>query len=165
MLLYVMRHGPAEDRAASGLDADRALTSAGRDVVKRAANELRRAIGDAHLPRILSSPLRRAQETATILGSIAGTERLSPEVEDDLAADEELPLRLVTELAGRGRDVAIVGHQPTVEHLVRHLSGRHDVLPSGFRTAMVVALVIEGALPGALPTAEIRWVVDPHALG
>ena len=33
MRLYVMRHGPAEDRAPTGRDFDRALTRAGREVV------------------------------------------------------------------------------------------------------------------------------------
>lgn len=157
MMLYVMRHGPAEDRAASGRDADRRLTAAGRAVVERAAQRLR-ARG-AHLPRILTSPLVRARETAAILGLVAGTARLPPEEHDDLAADQDLPLRLVGELAGLGHDAVLVGHQPTVEALVRHLSGRRDVLPTGFRTATVVALELE---PAPL-AAEVRWVVDPHA--
>lgn len=164
MLLYVMRHGPAEDRASSGRDADRALTTAGRELVVRAAGAVRKARGNADLPRVVSSPLRRAHETATLLAALAASPQLVPELHDELADSDELPLRLVTRLVKRRADAAIVGHQPTVERLVRHLVGRGDALASGFRTGMVVALEL-GLEPstGALLPAELRWAFDPHA--
>lgn len=163
-MLYVMRHGPAEDRARTGRDADRALTSAGRAVVTRAAHALRSA-RDAGLPRIVSSPLLRARETAAIVGTLAGSAGIEIELHDALGADGDLPLGLVVELARRGHDAALVGHQPMVEHLVRRLSGRSDVVPAGFRTAMVVALELAMGSEGQVTGAEVRWVVDPHALG
>jgi phosphohistidine phosphatase len=136
MRLYVMRHGPAEDRAATGRDFDRALTPAGRDVVGRAARALRAEGGPA---RVLSSPLRRARETAEIVVQSLSLD--PPELHDDLAVDAGLPLDLIGALARAGTDVLLVGHQPVVEDLVRQLADPVPVpLPGGFRTALIVML-------------------------
>ena len=159
MLLHVMRHGPAEDRAPSGRDADRSLTQAGREVVARAARALHEARSKAGRPplRILASPFRRAHETAEIVAS-AVVPAIEVDLHEDLGADAGLPLRLVAEVTAEGADVLLVGHQPVVEALVRHLV--HPVeppLPGGFRTALVVTLS---------PLAEGRWhlasVLDPY---
>ena len=159
MLLYVMRHGPAEDHAPTGRDFDRALSRAGREVVVRAAralHEARRPLAD-HPWRLLTSPFRRALETAEIVAAAAP---VAPEIEihDDLAADAGLPLGLVHELAAAGTDTVLVGHQPVVEALARELL--HPVrppLPGGFRTAIILALE---------PVGPDRWrlatLVDPH---
>ena len=40
MKVYVMRHGPAEDDSPTGRDADRALTTSGRDRTRSVARAL-----------------------------------------------------------------------------------------------------------------------------
>ncbi|WP_437586661.1 SixA phosphatase family protein [Sorangium sp. So ce1000] len=164
MHLYVMRHGPAEERAPSGRDADRRLTPEGRERVARVSIELHRVRGGAPLPLVFASPLARARETAEIAAPICG----APEAElrDELALDAGLPIALVAALARGGADALLVGHQPNVEHLVRALldtPGRSatGLLPAGFCTALVVALEPE-------PRAQGRWrmaqILDPRAL-
>jgi phosphohistidine phosphatase len=63
MELYLLRHGIAEDLAPGGRDADRALTAEGKrklkEVLKVASAQLRPTL-------ILSSPYRRAKETAVV---------------------------------------------------------------------------------------------------
>lgn len=157
MRLYVMRHGPAEDRAPSGRDFDRALTHAGRTVVERAARALHLARAGAPL-RVLSSPFRRARETAELLSTVIGAGE--PELHDDLAADADLPLALVRDVHAAGGDAILIGHQPIVEELVRGLvAPARAALGNGFRTATIAAL----------ERAEERWrlitVIDPHAAG
>jgi len=141
MRLYVMRHGPAEDRAPSGRDFDRALTFAGREVVARAARSLHEARSHAAHPlRVLASPFRRARETAEIVAA-AVSPALDVELHEDLGADAGLPLGLVAELAAAGADTLLVGHQPTVEALVRHLvQPVQPPLAGGFRTALILPL-------------------------
>ncbi|WP_437314278.1 phosphohistidine phosphatase SixA [Sorangium sp. So ce385] len=166
MHLYVMRHGPAEDRAASGRDADRRLTPEGRDRVERVAIELHRIRGGAPLSRVLSSPLARARETAEIAAPRCGAPEV--EVRDELSVDADLPLALVAALARGGADALLVGHQPNVEHLVRTLvdaSGRGapGLVLRGFTTALIVALE-----PDPAPRAQDRWratrILDPREL-
>ncbi|WP_437765514.1 histidine phosphatase family protein [Sorangium sp. So ce281] len=166
MHLYVMRHGPAEERATSGRDADRRLTPEGRERVARVSLELHRLRGGAPLPLVLASPLARARETAEIAAPICG----APEValRDELALDAGLPSSLVAVLARGGADALLVGHQPNVEHLVRTLvdtpgRGATALLPAGFCTALVVALE-----PEPSRRAQGRWrmtqILDPRAL-
>jgi phosphohistidine phosphatase len=153
MLLHIMRHGPAEDRAPTGRDFDRVLTSAGRGVVEKAAHLL--SLGAR--PRLLASPYRRAQETAEIVAASA-VPPLDVEEHGDLAADEGMPLALVQALATAGADAILVGHQPTVEELTRELVGRPAApLRAGFRTAMIVTL------EWAADTWRLVRVLDPHA--
>lgn len=166
MHLYVMRHGPAEDRAPTGRDADRALTSEGREVVRRVALELRRLRGGAPLPRVVASPLVRARETGDIVASICGAPE--PELLDELSPDEGLPLALVAALAQGNADALLVGHQPNVEHLVRTLSGAYgrrtaNPLPAGFCAALVVALRPEPPA-GTSSRWHVVHVLDPRAL-
>jgi phosphohistidine phosphatase len=160
MRLYVMRHGPAEDRAATGRDFDRALTRAGRDVVLQVGRALRSARdGSPTALRVMSSPLRRARETAEIVAVELAFPAESVELHDDLAADAGTPLRLVGELASSGADALLVGHQPTVEELVRRLLHPLPVpLPNGFRTATIVALERVGLGPDAAWRSS--WVAD-----
>ncbi len=168
MVLYVMRHGPAQDRAPTGRDFDRALTPVGREVVARAARAFH-AEGDRTGPwRVLSSPYVRARQTAEIVAAAAPPGRLAQvevrvEIREDLAAEGGTPLRLVDELASAGTDALLVGHQPTMEDLACALI--HPVrlpLPGGFRTAAIVALerVALDDAAGWRPT----WVCDPHVL-
>jgi phosphohistidine phosphatase len=162
MLLYVMRHGPAEDRAPTGRDQDRALTRTGREVVARAAralHEARRVGSAAPGLRLLASPFRRARETAEVVAS-ASPVPVEVELHDDLGADAGLPLGLVGALAAEGGDALLVGHQPVVEALVHELCHpQRAPLPGGFRTALIVALEGVGSGGGWRPAA----LFDPHA--
>src|SRR5665213_3672830 len=92
MRLYVMRHGPAEDQAASGRDEDRALTTSGRERVRGVARLL---ASEAELPsRILTSRLVRATETAEIV-SVA-----------QMKAGIDVPLETVKNLSPGGDNMA-----------------------------------------------------------
>jgi phosphohistidine phosphatase len=171
MRLYVMRHGPADDHSPTGRDFDRALTEAGREVVSRAARELQNARGvnpaapgaDGGPIRVLSSPLRRARETAELVAGVISSHAPSVvevELHDDLAADAELPLGLVGAIREAGTDALLVGHQPTVEELVRVLlHPSRPSFPGGFRTATIVALE---AAPG--DRFQLATVLDPYRL-
>jgi phosphohistidine phosphatase len=156
MHLYVMRHGPAEDRAASGRDSDRVLTPAGRAVVARAA-ALLAAHHQGPALRILVSPLQRAQETAALVAAHLGAPE--PATHDDLGMDFGVPQGLALRLHAAGADALLVGHQPAVEALVRRLLEPAALpLPAGgFRTATIVALEAHGE------GFRLALVLDPYA--
>ena len=136
MRLYVMRHGPAEDRAASGRDADRRLTPAGRELVERAGRKLREVHG-APLPRIVACPLVRARATAARVWAVAGDPSQHVELHEDLSTEADTPVELARAVAEEGVDTLLVGHNPNVEALAREIaSPAHPFV--GFRTATVV---------------------------
>src|SRR5260221_14379378 len=93
MEIYLLRHGIAEDRAASGRDTDRRLTEEGR---AKLHSVLERAHSAGVTPSlILSSPLRRAIETAEIAarqlgyqGKIGRPAALRPDSPPNKVGDE-----------------------------------------------------------------------------
>jgi phosphohistidine phosphatase len=161
MKLYLMRHGPAEESAASGLDADRALTSSGRERVRAVAKAL---AGNGEEPlHVATSPLVRAVQTAEIVAMVtkledrAGTLEVRRE-----AAPGGMCLPFVRSLAAAGTKRAmLVGHEPDLSVLVASLLGTFD-LP--FEKAMVVALQLDAHAPDDADPTRLRFVLDPKAL-
>lgn len=112
MIVYLLRHGIAEDAPPGGDDRARRLTAAGTDRLEQACRGWTRIIGD--LDRILHSPLVRAQQTAAILQR--GVRREAPLVETPLLvpaarATDTLELLQAEHRAGT-RGIACVGHEP-----------------------------------------------------
>lgn len=161
MILYLMRHGPAEDRGPSGGDFDRRLTLPGRRVVARVAEELARVRGSA-VPRFAASPLARAQETARIVRDRVAEAHLPIETHDDLA-DHEPAWELARRLVDDAVDTLVVGHQPTIEVLARSLLADAPEplrLRRGFATATLVAIHFDPAGGGV----RLAHQVEPGLL-
>jgi phosphohistidine phosphatase len=116
-----MRHGPAEDYAASGRDFDRALTPKGRERVREVARAL---LAAGEVPaEIVTSPLVRARETAAELLEVFGERPL--EIARGLEPGRDV-LGLVTDLFSEGREnTVLVGHEPDLSDVVAALVGAH----------------------------------------
>lgn len=173
MKLYVMRHGPAEDDAPTGRDADRVLSAAGRERVRVVAQALED--GGEFPFAILSSPLARALETAEIVAEVTHLARRTRESEKAQLAGatggveirRELgmgtdKLALLAELVRGGRKrVMIVGHEPDLSMLVASLTG--EMLDGGMQKAMVVGvkLTADPGVAGLEFRSKRRFVLDP----
>ncbi len=177
MLLYLMRHGAAEDISPSGRDADRALTIAGSDAVRRVALALR-ITNPRPLGKIIASPLVRAQQTADIMRSVL-CPHLEIDIDEDLTPDESA-YDLAVRLFSMTCDTLLVGHQPNIEMVARAivappahrvqaggLAMRHPAIapapgamPVSFRTATVVGFHVEGRPP----PYRLALAMDPSAL-
>src|SRR5947207_3312879 len=125
MQVYLLRHGVAEE-ARSGLsDADRALTQDGRRKLRQTLRTASEA--DVHPTLILTSPLKRAIETAEIAqkilayrGELVQTESLLPD-----SHVEEVWAEIH---AGRNQlAVVLVGHNPLFADLAGYLLGAPDL--------------------------------------
>lgn len=154
MKLYLMRHGPAEDEADSGVDADRALTASGRERVRNVAKAL---IEAKESPReILTSPLVRAVQTAEVVAIVAGVAQLRVRREVGPGGD---CARLARFLSASGRKRAmLVGHEPDLSDLLSTLLGASHNRP--FEKAMVIGL----HLSRTTGLGKIRFVLDPKTL-
>ena len=119
--LFIIRHAIAHERDASAWpnDDERPLTDKGVHRFRAAARGLARWVDRPN--ELLSSPLVRARQTATILEEKAGfpaaieLDALRPDVE-------------VTALIGALRErsatrIAIVGHEPSLSQLIAALLG------------------------------------------
>ena len=157
MKLYVMRHGPAEERSDSGLDGDRALTPSGRERVRSVAKAL--AEGGEEPLDIVTSPLVRAVQTAEI---VAITTKLTDrggnvETRRELAPGSDAATFVTGLTMHPKRRVMIVGHEPDLSELASRLLGRP--LPVAMGKAMVVGLSLQER-----GGARLRFVLEPKTL-
>ena len=125
MQLYLLRHGTAERQSAGASDRERALTEAGRAQVRQLADGIKRL--GWPLERIYSSPYRRASETAELLASTLGVQASFEGLLQLGSSPED-----VEELLSRAdhQHVMLVGHQPDLSRLSKHLTGRRLNLPT-----------------------------------
>lgn len=125
MNLVIVRHGIAVDRevwAQSGSPEDeRPLTPKGKTKMEENAKALRTIVSSLDI--VLSSPLRRAVQTAAILCKQFPT---ASRYEQDLLRPESDPVELLQALAQYPHDytVALVGHEPHLSTLIARTIGR-----------------------------------------
>jgi phosphohistidine phosphatase len=156
MEIYLLRHGIAEDKSASGRDADRRLTDEGREKLHRV---LERAHAAGVTPSlILSSPLRRAMETAEIAArdlGYAGKIVRSAALEPDSSPD-----RIWDEIRKHPSEAAILlaGHEPLFSATVSWMLGSTRSMVH-FRKGGLIRLDVESL--GATPGAVLEWMIIP----
>ncbi len=156
MELYLLRHGIAEERSSTGRDSDRCLTEEGREKLRRVLERAHAAGVDPSL--IISSPLKRAIETAEIAahelgyeGRILRSEAISP---------ESSPAKLWSEVRSHsGEDsVLLAGHEPLFSHTVAWLLGSTREMVH-FRKAAIVRIDFESL--AAEPRGVLQWMLTP----
>ena len=114
MRLYLVRHALAEDHNPAG-DAERALTPKGRLRMAEEAKGLRDLKVRPEI--ILTSPLRRALETATIVAEESGGIRV--ELLHELGPGPHGPADVLAALQPYNnlKEIALVGHLPALGEL------------------------------------------------
>jgi phosphohistidine phosphatase len=159
--LYLVRHGIAAPARPNMVDADRALTEEGTRKTTRVAHGLR--VLKVRPEAILSSPLRRAQETAEIIGAVLAPKVLV-EICPPLAFGHE-PREVVRSLrAHRGAEqVMLVGHQPDMGELASFLlSGSSNLVRLLFKKAAAAAITVPSLPPRSAGVLE--WFLTPTQL-
>jgi len=117
MLLYLLRHADAETHAQS--DEVRELTSKGREQARKVARFLE--AHELHLSLVLSSPVRRAHDTAQAVAEQMRSELL---ITPWLACGMRPESALEELKAYRSQtSVMLVGHEPDFSQLAAHLLG------------------------------------------
>jgi len=156
MKLLIVRHATAASADDPETpDADRPLTREGRKRFKKAARGLAEVMSAPDL--LLTSPLRRAQETAEILGKVWD---ITP-VEEPLLAGGT-PESLLASAAAHEEHamVAVVGHEPDVSRLLAHLlGGAGDRL--SFKKGGAALVELDDEAPGA---GCLLWFMPPRLL-
>jgi len=161
MILYVLRHSQAEDKAEQGGDEARRLTPHGRDRMRAAAGGFR-AMG-LKFDAILTSPLSRAAETAEIVAAAYANDP-PPQVLPALAGGVS-PAEAAAALApfARYENLMIVGHEPQLSGLVSLLlCGSSEVVHLRFRKGGCVALELSNRFERG--GAELLWVLTQRQL-
>lgn len=158
MRLLFIRHAiavPGESFA--GSDADRPLTDEGKKRFRRVATRL---VEIAPRPAaILSSPLRRARETADIVA------RAWPKTKVTLVpalADGDWP-SVCEALAGFSRDdtVALVGHEGWISVVTARLLGGKRARAFAYRKGGVALIEVDDPASGQ---GDLLWFIPPRVL-
>ncbi len=159
-ILYLMRHGIAEDPGPGLSDAQRALTAEGVAKTRRVAQGL---AGLGVRPDVvLASPLRRAAETARIVAEVLG---VAPVTNYPALAAGATPEAILDGLRPwrRSHQVLLVGHQPDLGALASFLlTGSAERAQLPFKKAAVAAIAVGDLPPTALGSLE--WFLPPTAL-
>lgn len=160
MELYLVRHAIAEESSSTGRDADRALTRDGEAKMRRIAEGLR-AI-EVRLDLILTSPYRRAAETADVLAAVLGG--IERQVLEELAAAASMAGLLAALWPYRQVEaLALVGHQPDLGHLASQImTGAPDLCPLPFKKGSVACLEIASQRVNL--RGELAWFMTPRQL-
>jgi phosphohistidine phosphatase len=153
--IYILRHGIAEDAPAGGSDAARALTQEGKQKLRKVLECARQAGVGPSL--ILSSPLKRAVQTAEIAVEVLRVKREI--VQTAALAPSGSPLRAWNEIRAQDADeLLIAGHEPLLGKFVAFLL-RCPALRVQLKKGAVVCVDIETA--GPEPHGVLRWMLTP----
>jgi phosphohistidine phosphatase len=154
MRLYIVRHGEAEPQAAT--DAERPLTALGASQVRALWTRLHASQPEP--ARIVSSPLRRAQETARI---VAGIWEDAPTVVEQSLLRPETAVEQTLDWLGGEPDLdrwVLVSHMPLVALLTgRLVEGPGTRYP--FAVGAVACLEVEVA---CLAGSRLLWLESPQ---
>jgi len=161
MDLLIVRHAIAFERNRQRWlqDAERPLSPAGIRRARKAATGLKELIRPPD--RVLTSPLLRAKQTAEILADAADW----PQATECFELSPGEPAQALLTLLARDRSklVAVVGHQPSLGHLLTAcLIGDGGVLAIEMKKNAIACLSFPGA-PRA-GRAALKWLATPRML-
>jgi phosphohistidine phosphatase len=160
MMLYIMRHGLAEEPTPKGDDAARQLTAEGVDKIRKAAAGLRAA--GFSFEMILTSPIIRARETADLVAQeFDGLKpRAMPELTTGASPNGALEALSKLQLP---ESVIAVGHEPTLSRLAALLlSGSSESMEIRLKQGGVIALEFGDRVERG--GAKLRWMMTQRQL-
>ncbi len=161
MQVYLLRHGIAENGVPGSPDSARALVPEGRRKLKEVLGLAKNARASPTL--VLTSPFRRAMETAEIAVSV-----LSLKKEDLVQTQSLLPSSDVgdawEEIRVYKEELALllVGHEPLFGRLFAHLLGEPELLVD-FKNGALARIDLDSF--GPKPKGVLRWFIPPKLAG
>ena len=153
MDIFLLRHGIAQDRTLEIPDASRRLTPKGERLLRRVLETAKRAGVEPEL--ILTSPLRRAQETAALASEVLGCPRVR---ETRALLPEIAPVAVWKELQGLENvsRVLLAGHEPHMSLLLAYLL--NAPVPLDFKKGALVRVNMRSM---ETPRGVLKWMLTP----
>ncbi len=160
MKLYLVRHAIAAnpDPQAWPDDSERPLTEKGIRRFRRAARGIPRLDGSVDV--VISSPFRRARETAMILQVEAGWP--ASIYLDELTGASPSALLAALQPHAAADAIALVGHEPQLSQLAGTLIGREGLAQVEMKKGAVACIEVDTLGPEAHGT--LLWLLPPKAL-
>lgn len=160
MNLYILRHGIAEELGSRKnlKDADRALTAEGEQKLRKVARAMIKL--ELSFDLVLSSPLRRAQQTAAIIAEHLELSK-AIELSDALAPSGSARklIDLLRHLQPSVDKVLLVGHEPYLSELISLLIFGENVTSVVMKKAGLCKLSTLALSHGRC--AQLEWLLSP----
>ena len=157
MEIYLIQHGKAY---AEDQDPERSLTPVGEGQVRSSGKALKKLGVDVDL--IVSSPKKRARQTAEIMAGELGYPKEEIEVTKSLEplAPCEDAIAYLKQFMDRGR-VLLAGHLPSLGDIASNVMSEGPPISIHFEMGGVCRIDVE-----ALPThkGDLRWILTPTQL-
>ena len=156
MQIYLLRHGIAEDARAGQPDAERPLTDEGREKLRRVLKRARAA--DVSPSLILSSPYRRAVETAEVAKTVFGYG--GDVVHSRALVPEASPVDLWAEIRTHKdeRSVLLSSHEPLMSSTAAFLLDCPALMVDMKKAALVR---VDCERFGPRPKCVLKWMLTP----
>ncbi len=153
MQIYLLRHGIAEN---STPDSERALTAEGREKLRRVLARARAA--DAAASLILTSPYRRAVETADVAVEVLGYQ--GKVVKTRGLVPDASPFDAWEEIRKRPDESAILlaSHEPLMSSLFAFLLSSPGLMVDMKKAALVR---VDCERFGPEPKGVLKWMLTP----
>jgi phosphohistidine phosphatase len=163
MELFIFRHGEAGKRLSSAIDdKSRSLTSTGKAELLLEAKALKR-IG-IKFNVIVTSPLKRAYETATILASIYKAKKIL-KVWNELAPEGSVAdvYKKLSQL-GPESSILMVGHEPQLTEITKGIIHKDKAASCNIvlKKAGLLRIYISKSNPSL--KGELRWLLSPRII-
>lgn len=129
MELILIRHAIAEERNENKPDNERELTGKGKKKFKKIIPCILHTIKDAKSVKIITSPSKRAYQTADILGR--EIKRAVPEVHSFIEEGEFTGLISYFQSCNEEDTIVVVGHEPALGDWSEKVSGVHIPFKKG----------------------------------
>ena len=160
MRILLLRHGIAENGRPGSPDSERELVPEGRKKLREVLKAAKDAGAAPDL--ILTSPYRRAVETAEIAASVIGY--AGELVHAGALTPDASPAEVWTEIRAQKHfdEILLVGHEPLFSHLMAYLLGAPSLLVD-FKKGALACVDIEHF--SAEPHGILRWFLTPKLAG
>jgi phosphohistidine phosphatase len=160
MQIYLLRHGIAEDGQPRQPDSERALTEEGREKLRRVLKRARAA--EVAPAVIISSPYRRARETAEEAAQVLGYKEKI--VLANALVPDGGPPGVWDEIRTHKSEssVLLAGHEPLLSSTVSYLLGSPGLIVDMKKAALVR---VDCESFSREPRCILKWMLTPALAG
>lgn len=161
MDLFILRHGEAGKRSGSrGNDSNRPLTTTGEKEITDIADSFKKIGID--FDAILTSPLKRAQQTADLVARQFKAQKKMRQVKELSPEGSKSDLYRLLSSFKEETSLLIVGHSPYLSEMISEVVtdgkyGRIDIKKGG-----VARIRVTNSTPKF--KGELRWLITPRLL-
>lgn len=167
-LLTLLRHAKSDWSTEGESDFDRPLKDRGRRDAPQMGDYFARL--DMVPDLIVSSPAKRARQTAELFAVAAGYRREIHWADSAYMASSGELMSIVRDLPDSAAHVLLIGHNPGLEHLAAQLIGADAYgMAVGIRlptsAAAHIALAVDVWREAQTNTGQLQWLVNPKLVG